>query len=421
MRGRKHAVLGAATLGAAALCVAAWAGVSAAVSGGPYSQDQQDCPANSDAWNAPTGQVDAGCHNAAVNVESGDGNTRYVEWGNNEVPNDPNSQGTPGLLSIGYPGYSGDPHSGCLAANTDGTGGGTGTGCGNNAAGTGFEANYDYYSVYCPIMQAAGNPCEDTNTPVTNYTIDQGGASSLDTILTQGLLVYFGMNDNTDNGEHDGYTGTDGMPCYTDPNTGATTDCNTAGAVNGASDGGGMSLWLTPYSATNTPSAAHPEGLLNYSNGACADGICFAASTQQEAVYHGCGYNGHEACASGTPSNADVFTNSSPASQSEPSNCSSGDATSEACPNGQSGDTYVSQTPTNENVDPGVQTYQDPDPQRSPAAPFNTPGIYAGTCGVYVNAQSDSVGPSLPSLLTGGAVDAPPGQWVGGGPTQSGC
>lgn len=428
MRAPKHVALGAAGVGAVALCLAAWAGVSAAVSGGGYSQDQQDCPANSDAWNAPNGQTDAGCHNLAVNVEGGgtsqgdpqDGSTRYVEFGNNEVPNDPNSVGTPTILSIGLPGYTGDPHSGCLSANTDGTGGGTNTGCGDNPNGLGFSLSYDYYAVYCPIVAAAGQPCEDTNTPVNSFHPDTGSASTLNTVLTDGLVVYFGMNDNTDNGEHDGYTGLDNYPCYTDPKTGTSYDCNTAGAVSGPSDGGAMVLSLTPQAALAAFSPSHPEGAVNYSTGFCADGICAAGSTQQQTVYHGCGYGTHEACQSGTPSSSDVFTNSAPSSQSESSNCSSGDGQSESCPGGQSGDTYVSQTPTNENVEPGIQTYQDPDPQRSPAAPFNTPGLYVGTCGVYVNGSSDSVGPSLLSLLTGGAADFPAGQWVGA-PTGSDC
>ncbi len=364
----------------------------------------------------------------AINVEGGgtsqgnakDGNTRYVEYGNNEVPNDPNSVGTPTILSVGLPGYSGDPHSGCLSVNTDGTGGGTGTGCGDNPDGLGFSTAYDYYAIYCPVVAAAGHPCEDTNKPYNNFHPDTGSASTLDTILTDGLVVYFGMNDNTDNGEHDGYTGLDNHPCYTDPKTGTSYACNSAGAVNGPSDGGGMTLSLTPQGWASTPSSTHPEGLANYSMGFCADGICGAGSTQQQTVYHGCGYGTHSACHSGTPSSADVFSNSAPSSQSEPNSCSAGDGEGEACPGGKSPDTYVSQTPTNENVEPGIQTYQDPDPQRSPAAPFNTPGVYAGTCGVYVNASNDSVGPGLTSLASGGKVNAPPGQWVGA-PTATDC
>jgi hypothetical protein len=429
---QKRMVAGASFLGVATLVVAGWAGVSAAVSGGGYSQNQQDCPPNSDAWNAPANQTDPGCHNVAVNVEGGgtsqgnasDSNTRFVEWGNNEVPIDPNSQGTPTILSIGYPGSTGDPHSGCLAANTDGTGGGTGanngTGCGNNSAGDGFEANYDYYAIYCPLVQAV-QPCEDTNTPVNSYTLDTGGQSALDTILTQGLVVYFGQNDNTDNGEHDGYTGVDGTPDCSNQNGTRPMDCNSGRAVSGPSDGGGMTLSIAPLAPWATPTATHPEGAANYSEGFCADGICSDATTQQQTVYNGCSSGTHADCAPNTPPSGDVFTNSAPSSTQEPNDCSSGDARSEGCSDGSSPDTYVANTPTNMNAEPGIQTYQDPDPQRSPALPFGTPGTYVGTCGVYVNAGSDSVGPGPVSFLSGGNVPDPAPGWVGGAPTDPNC
>jgi hypothetical protein len=47
------------------------------------------------------------------------------------------------------------------------------------------------------------------------------------------------------------------------------------------------------------------------------------------------------------------------------------------------------------NTEPGIQTYQDPDPQRSPALPFGTPGIYVGTCGLFLN---DSGGAGSPGI-----------------------
>ncbi|MBV9412074.1 MAG: hypothetical protein JO148_10800 [Acidimicrobiia bacterium] len=64
-----------------------------------------------------------------------------------------------------------------------------------------------------------------------------------------------------------------------------------------------------------------------------------------------------------------------------------------ANPNGADG--YRKNTPHNMNMEPGVQTFQDPDPNRSPAAPIGTPGIYVGTCGVYVN---DSGGAGSPGI-----------------------
>ncbi len=165
------------------------AGAAFAVSGGTYSPPQQDCPWYGADWNTPQYQTYPGCHNVQASVESGGTtngnpnngyndskspgdhgatNTTWVQYGNDQAPNDPNSKGTPTPFSLGYPGQTGSPHAGCLSANTDGTNGGPpppGTkpestsaaesqqsyGCGNNPKGTGFALNYDYYPYYCPV------------------------------------------------------------------------------------------------------------------------------------------------------------------------------------------------------------------------------------------------------------------------------
>ncbi|HAM00713.1 MAG TPA: hypothetical protein DCQ30_00565 [Acidimicrobiaceae bacterium] len=431
MRGRTRAIIAISSIGILAVtAVGALSGIAAAVSGGGYSPDQQDCPWNASAWSAAPGYAYPGCHNVAVNVESGgttngdanSNNTRYVEFGNDQVPNDPNSQGTPTILSVGLPGNTGSPHSGCVSVNTDGTGGGTGTGCGNNSSGAGFALNYDYYQVFCPLAAAAGKPCEDTAPGTTTFTPDTGHAVNYQDIVSNGLLVYFGMDDNTDNGEHDGVSGVEG----TCPGTTAQP-CHSAGVVNGPSDGGGMLLSIEPQWLINggsTPTATHPEGLVNFSEGECADGICSGATTQQQTVYYGCGATNpqntgaYDQCTT-NQQNDDVFKNNTPASLSESPNCSSGDAPGESC--GGSGlDPYRQGAPQQMNTEPGVQTYQDPDPQRSPAAPFGTPGTYVGTCGVYVNDNSDAVGPGLIGFLSQGNVPEPPAGWVIG-PTDSSC
>ena len=431
MRGRTRAAFVVSSAGILAIVVVgAIGGIAAAVSGGGYSPDQQDCPWNADAYSTPATTNYQGCHNAALNVESGgttDGdpnasNTRYVEFGSNQVPNDPNSQGTPTLESVGYPGNSGSPHAGCLAANTDGTGGGTGTGCGNNPNGLGFSLTYDYYQLFCPLAQMAGHPCEATVIGTNGLTPDTGSAADPQGIVMQGVLLYFGMDDNADNGEHDGVSGAEGA-CPTD----ATKTCHSAGVVNGPSDGGAVVLGLEPawLLSPATPTATHPEGLANLSEGECADGICGGVTTQQQTVYYGCGATNPQntgtadQCAPGTPPRGDVFTNDTPASTQEPYNCSSGDATSESC-GGTGLDQYRQGTPSQMNTEPGVQTYQDPDPQRSPAAPFGTPGTYVGTCGVWVDDSGGAGSPGLIGFLTGGSLSGPSGQWVVG-PTQSGC
>lgn len=392
------------------------AGAAAAVSGGGYSPEQQDCPYDAASNSAPSEPTatSPGCHNLAVNVESGGttqgnaspDNTRYAEWGNDQSPNMDHNPSFGGLLQLGDPGTYDGIHSGCAAANTDGTGGGTGTGCGNNPDGAGFSATYDYYEVYCPAtatlplnsvpvpngLPALKNCAADQPIGSNGVTPDTGSASKLDTVLSQGLLLYFGMDDNTDNGEHDGVSGTD----------------QTDGVINGPSDGGGMVVTLTPQGVSNAPTGHNPEGVANYSMGFCADGICAAATTQQQTVYHGCGASNpqmnaaNDQCAPGTPSSGNVYENGAPSSTHESPDCSSGSADDPACytnadgspnPNGLNG--YRQGTPNDMNAQPGLQTYQDPDPQRSPAAPVGTPGLYAGTCGVYANDGGGSVGPGV--------------------------
>ncbi|HET6875851.1 MAG TPA: hypothetical protein VFH70_13780, partial [Acidimicrobiales bacterium] len=197
---------------------------------------------------------------------------------------------------------------------------------------------------------------------------------------------------NSDNGEHDGvgpYSNKYGQ--------------HSNGAQNGSSDGGAIMLLLTPMKATATPSQTNPEGLVNVSFGECADGICSEATTEQQTVYQGCNAPdsyGHAKCAAGTPKKANVYDyapggnpNNDPSVNNESANCNAGDSNSISEKNcGPGGmNSLRSHTPANENAEPGVQLYSDPDPQRSPAAPapfWPTPGLYVGTCGVYAGSPA---------------------------------
>ncbi|HET6874752.1 MAG TPA: hypothetical protein VFH70_08245, partial [Acidimicrobiales bacterium] len=212
--------LGGATAG---LLLAGFAGSAFAVSGGGYSPYQQGCQPGDSDFATPNGAVYPGCHNTALNVESGgttngapsNSNTKYAQVGVNQEPSDPKSQGTPTLYSIGYPGQSGSPHSFCAAANTDGTNshpapanqGPTSTGqaasyqgCGDNKKGTGFSSEVDYYEYYCPIAALLGNPCEATSYGTSQITTDLGQTVAYEPLVQNGVLVYYGMDDNSDNG-----------------------------------------------------------------------------------------------------------------------------------------------------------------------------------------------------------------------------
>ena len=414
-KGRRIAVVAAASAG---LAVAGWAGAAFAVSGGGYQGDQQGCQPYDSDYATPQGMTYAGCHNAALNVESGgttngdpnDSNTKYAQVGIDQAPNDNNAANTQTPYSLGMPGTTTSPHDGCIAVNTDGTNGqpapaGQGpttpdqaqqgdSSCQPNNNGAGFVANVDYYQYYCPIANAMGVKCEDTTPGQTTVTPTTGHTVNYQPIIDNGILIYYGMDDNSDAGEHDGLG-----PYSTAP---GTPGANNAGAMNNSSDGGALMILLTPKGATNTPSQTNPEGIANASMGFCADGICFEGTTYKQTVYHGCNAvdsYGQAPCNNGTPQDANVYdyspngsTANDPSVNSESPNCNSGDATTtstSACgPGGM--DAYRSATPANENVEPGFQLYSDPDPQRSPAAPapfWPTPGLYVGTCGVYAGSE----------------------------------
>jgi hypothetical protein len=174
-------------------------------------------------------------------------------------------------------------------------------------------------------------------------------------------------------------------------------------------------------------SLTHPEGLVNFSAGFCADGICAEGTTQEQTVAHGCdaadsyvavdgtspSATSQAPCDKGTPKNADVYDDASPdpSVSTESPGCSSGDQKSnseaECGPGGENA--LRSAEPQNENAQPGLQLYADPDASRSPAAPaplWPTPGLYLGTCGVTIGS---------PALPTASLLDALP---IGNGAGQ---
>ena len=73
---------------------------------------------------------------------------------------------------------------------------------------------------------------------------------------------------------------------------------------------------------------------------------------------------------------------------------------------------------------PGIQVYEDPDPEGSPLGPYPIPSAYAGTCGV-VAGGGPLAAPASPLTNDAGQIDlAPaassgPGQWAGPPPRAS--
>jgi hypothetical protein len=336
-------------------------GVAMAVSGGGYDPAQQDCSPTAMQNTNNGSTVERGCHTAKLNVEDGKG-TRYAEVGIDQMPNGPS---TPGLLGVGYPGASNFPHAGCVAVNTAGTGGGKGKGCGTNAKGTGFTATGD-----------------TENTTRNAVTPETGSANTLSGLATNGLELYLGADDNLDAGEHDGVDLKNG----------------TGSSANGPSDGGAVRAHVRPQAATTTPSATNPVPVAGASEGFCADGICQEVTTYQQALYQG---------NPGGKSSRDVANYDG--KQWDPYNCSSGSPTDEkACQTKGHGsmNSWRNSEAHTVYAEPGVQVYEDPDPQASPIDPLYEAGLapnqklypltgaYVGTCGV---------------IAGGGAVQAPAG------------
>ncbi|MDQ1373849.1 MAG: hypothetical protein QOJ09_1187 [Actinomycetota bacterium] len=202
---------------------------------------------------------------------------------------------------------------------------------------------------------------------------------------TTGLHVYFGADDNLDNGEHDSSPLVD----------------------NGPSDGGGIQanlspesvgLWVAALTTGDTPYLlTHPLPLVDGGFGACADGLCFAATSQERTAYQGTGTNDHpvydysgktwdpQSCAGPSDTTAD---------------CSDGSGTHDI--------TYWEAQDGRVTTEPGVQVYEDPDPQGSPIGPYPLTAAYAGTCGVTVGG-GDVQAPASPATNDAGQVHADTG------------
>lgn len=352
-------------------------GAALAVSGGGYSSQGQDCSPNADAFS--TQSAEPGCHNFKTNVTDGQGK-RYAEVGLDQMPQGP-SVGA--LAGVGTPGSANFPHAGCASVNTNGTKGGKGKNCGTNKKGVGAAATFDTRKPgNTKVTPSAGTP----------------DAAGLGSSAMTGFNLYLGADDNLDAGEHDGVDG--------------LAKSGTKHSVNGPSDGGAVSAHVTPKSATAKPSLTNPVPAAGASEGACADGFCEETTTQRQAVYHG-----------GTKGSRSVSNYQN--KQWDPYNCSSGDLKGEqACNSGShnSMDAWKSSEASSVYAEPGVQVYEDPDPQGSPIDPFYEagltktpdlypiPGFYAGTCGVVAGGGPLLSAPAgTPSTNRAGQVVVPTG------------
>lgn len=190
--------------------------------------------------------------------------------------------------------------------------------------------------------------------------------------------VYFGADDNLDVGEHDG----------------------SEQVANGPSDGGSIQTnldvfsvadWLTTALGSSRYLLTHPLPIADAGTGACADGICISVTTVQRVAYRSGGkgaktrdaadYAGHEW---------------------DPPSCAGPSDTTKDC----GGHTMAWWHHRNQTtyVEPGIQIYEDPDPQGSPLGPYPLPAFYVGTCGLVVGGGEAPAFPASPVTNSAGQV-----------------
>jgi hypothetical protein len=376
------------------------AGVAAAVSGGGYQPSEQDCPLNADSNDAgqptswqPQSPV-PGCHNFKVNVEDHNGGRYGQVWIDQEAQNE-------------------NPHSGGFKVNTNGNGSGPGL------TGT-FDTKWQPFPPgSCGLFDLAifpiellfntlnGNPKAPCNLPPptppsgppsVSVNPQSGSPDGSIANLPQGAKVYVGADDNLDTGEHDGVDGNFG----------------TKRSANGPSDGGAVivdwhpaqvAAWLATLAAAPGapgPFLSNPVPLVSTGFGSCADGICLGIYTAKTTVYQG-----------GTNGERDVYNYSG--KNWDPAACSSGSpADEQQCHGPNKGDPktmdqYRKAEKQNVVAQPGVQVYEDPDPQGSPIGPYPLPAGYVGTCGITAGGGAAPAAPASPVTNSAGQLSVSTG------------
>ncbi|MHB8510711.1 MAG: hypothetical protein ACYDCC_00880 [Actinomycetota bacterium] len=336
---------------AIAVTVVSGMGSAFAVSDGNYHYQLMHCSSSANAFEKDN-SFEPGCHNTTVTV-SDLGGHEYFGIGSPQTKDH-----EPGITPVSDPffGYGDSFHQTDYWYDL-------GQGCNRTLI--------DYST-----QTSTPGPCPWMNPSAPNYYPRFNAAPN----PASGIEIYFGNDDNIAGGEHDG----------------------TEAISNGPSDGGGAHVILDPRQLRRWVLAVakdHPHYILTHplpigdaGIGFCADGICFSAQTQRQVAYQGSNPD--------APSR-DVATYG-PDTWDQPAvTCNGGDAGA-SCPPGE-GLAYWNSKNGTTYVEPGVQIYEDPDPQGSPALMYPLPGIYVGTCGVTFGGGMAAMPPS-PFTNSGGQI-----------------
>jgi hypothetical protein len=183
------------------------------------------------------------------------------------------------------------------------------------------------------------------------------------------LHAYFGADDNLDSGEHDG----------------------SEQVANGPSDGGAIQANVTPLTAADWVShvlaadrsyvLTHPLPAADAGAGGCADGICISVQTQRRVAYTA----GSKNAKTRDVSDYDGHT-------WDPPSCAGPSDSAKDC--GGHPMSWWHKKGQTTYVEPGIQVYEDPDPQGSPIGPYPIPALYVGTCGFVAGG---GIAPAFPA------------------------
>ena len=363
-----------------------------AVSGGGYNPQQQGCSPSADR-NDRQQSTEPGCHNATLQLNQGGGgyasNWHVLSVNSDQLPN----------------GQS--PHSGSVTADP-----GQGTDYSISfETGTGTLVLVSPLGLAVDLLTWAAGGFNGP-APIPSQIIGAPGtpgagvsqSSSAAHAPTDGLgqeQVYFGADDNLDNGEHDSVNPTDDHR-------------KDARVADGPSDGGAVQANTHPQGSAADPQTLqdnvdpsdphNPVRAADAGTGACADGLCAGADTSHRKDYQG----GCASCPDQSVYNDQYTTHWRSPDCNGQSTQNQNDCGANWQSGSESGNIYQ---PYSERgayyTDPGVFVYQDPDPQASPEFPI-TPTypmceLYAGTMGLWVCSQN--VVPS-PVEALGGAFGA---------------
>jgi hypothetical protein len=359
----------------AAVVALASIGAAQGASDGNYRFENQHCSGSADASNlngpnSSNDHTEVGCHNFVVSVLDNGGH-EYFGMGMQQT-----RVGEQGTL---YPVASHLPNSpGSNVHQYDvwydfGAAGG---GCKRYV----YDSNHPTAAPQ-PSPTATSCPWMDSHAP--NHFAQFNAPPDPST----GLKIYIGADDNLAGGEHD------------------------ASALNnGPSDGGGSYLaldprtvmpWLLSLVAHNPQYVLqHPLPASDGGIGLCVDGICLSAHTSRQVAYQGGGNPSTDpGCTQSATVNCANYPYQPGASHDDgasrdaaeynphtfdkPMKCDSDGTNMQYCGNG--GMRYWNDTHGTVYDEPGVEIYNDPDPDGdSGDGIYPHPGIYVGTCGIIV-------------------------------------